>query len=152
MWFIGMAITAPILLQLPHGGGGYGFTTKAIGFMYFAPLIGIAFGELFGHFFNDILAKFYEKRHKGFYAPEARLPATMVAAVAMIPGLILLGFTLQRHLHWIGIAFGWGIYCWGACVASVAIYAYLADNFPNATGECSAVLNLARCLGGFCVG
>lgn len=44
------------------------------------------------------------------------------------------------------------MYNWGACVTSVALYAYLADSYPSAAGECSAALNLARTLGGFCVG
>ena len=48
----------------------------------------------------------------------------------------------------------WGhwAYTRGAFITSVALYAYVADSFPRHTGEVSAILNLARCLGGFCVG
>ncbi|OAG45113.1 hypothetical protein AYO21_00461 [Fonsecaea monophora] len=152
MWFIGTGIAAPILLQTPPSYGGYGFSNKAVACMYFAPLVGVLLGESFGHFFNDWLALSYIKKHKGVFVPEVRLKASFLATVFMVPGLILLGQVLGKHLHWVGIAFGWGMYTFGACVTAVALFAYLSDSYPTASGECSAILNLSRCMGGFAVG
>ena len=37
----------------------------------------------------------------------------------MIPGLVLVGQALQKHLIWVGIMFGWGIFVVGVMIASV---------------------------------
>lgn len=42
----------------------------------------------------------------------------------MIPGLIIVGQTLQRHLSYAGIIMGWGMYVFGVMLATVAITAY----------------------------
>lgn len=99
MWYIGTAISAPILLQTPVVYGGYGFNTKNVGFIQFAPLIGIGLGEVFGHFFNDYIVSRYVKKHEGRFVPEARLTSNIIASMVMIPGLVILGQTLQHHLH-----------------------------------------------------
>ncbi|PVH68467.1 MFS general substrate transporter [Cadophora sp. DSE1049] len=152
MWFIGTAIAGPILLQTPREAGGYGFNSKVVALISIAPLVGVGVGELFGHFFNDWVADRYIRRHNGTFVPEARLITNYLVTLIMVPGLVLLGQVLEKHLHWIGIVFGWGMYTAGACALSVALFAYMADSYPLATGEVSAILNLSRCAGGFSVG
>ncbi|KAH9019897.1 hypothetical protein EDB83DRAFT_2433573 [Lactarius deliciosus] len=46
---------------------------------------------------------------------------------------------------------GWGIAVVAIMVNTVAVYAYANDCFPKHQGEISALLNLARTLGGFSV-
>ncbi|RFU32155.1 hypothetical protein B7463_g4142, partial [Scytalidium lignicola] len=151
IWFIGTGISAPVLLQTPREAGGYGFSNKGVALISIAPFCGVALGETIGHFFNDWLATRYIKQHQGKFVPEARLVTNYVATALMVPGLVVLGQVLQKHLHWIGIVFGWGMYTCGACMVSVALFAYMADSYPNATGEISAILNLSRCIGGFAI-
>ncbi len=43
---------------------------------------------------------------------------------------------------------GWGIAEFSIMINTVAIYAYLNDAFPRHQGEVSALINLARVLGG----
>ncbi|KAH0843811.1 MFS transporter [Fonsecaea pedrosoi] len=151
MWAVGINICSAVLLATPPEQGGYGFNTDAVGFIYFAPSIGITLGELAGHWCNDWLAARYTHKHRGIFKPEGRLPMNFVAGLFMIPGLVLVGQTLQYRLHWTGIAFGWGIYIFGAMLASVAITAYALDCYPNGSGEVSAWLNLFRTGCGFAV-
>lgn len=43
---------------------------------------------------------------------------------------------------------GWGIAEFSIMINTVAVYAYLNDAFPRHQGEISALINLARVLGG----
>ena len=152
MWAVGTNITSSILLETPQGVGGYGFSARAVGYVYFTPLVAVVLGEIFGHFFNDFLADRYISRNKGVFKPEARLPTNYLASVFMIPGLIIVGFTLEQHLSYAAIVMGWGMYVFGVMIASVATTAYALDCCPNGSGEVSAFINFARAVGGFSVG
>ncbi len=152
MWSVGINITSSILLQTPIVDGGYGFSSIASGYMYFTPFVSVIIGEAFGHYFNDYLTARYVKRHNGLFVPESRLWTNYIGAIFMVPGLVLVGQTLQHHLHWVGIVFGWGMFQFGVMIVSVATIAYVLDCYPTASGEVSALINFARVLGGFSVG
>jgi len=50
MWSVGLNGTLISYLVPPVSEGGYGFSTVSLGLIYFAPIIAIIAGELFGHF------------------------------------------------------------------------------------------------------
>ncbi|KAF2205365.1 MFS general substrate transporter [Delitschia confertaspora ATCC 74209] len=152
MWAIGINITSTIIIAQPPSQGGYGFSSKSLGYLYFTPLVAVIFGELFGHFFNDMVANRYIRKHLGIFKPEARLITNLIAAVLMIPGLIIVGQTLEKHLSYAGIVMGWGIYVFGVMLATVAITAYALDSYPTASSEVAGLLNFARVIAGFGVG
>ncbi|KAF2269664.1 MFS general substrate transporter [Lojkania enalia] len=152
MWAVGINITSTILLETPEELGGYGFGPKAVGYLYFTPLVAVALGETFGHFFNDFIADRYIRKHEGVFKPEARLVTNYVAAALMIPGLIIVGITLEKHLSYAGIIMGWGMYVFGVMLATVAITAYALDSYGTASSEVSGLLNFARVISGFSVG
>lgn len=59
------------------------------------------------------------QRHSGVFEPEARLWVVWIATPFMVGGLIFLGFCFELRLHWVAIAFAWGIYCFGTvCLAN----------------------------------
>lgn len=70
----------------------------------------------------------------------------------MIPGLVLLGQALAKHLNIGAIIIGWGLYAVGLMITSVATIAYILDCYPSASGEVSALINFARVALGFSVG
>jgi MFS family permease len=152
MWNVGINVSSSILLETPRKAGGYGFGPKSLGFVYFTPIVGIILGELFGHFFNDFIAAKYVSRHHGLFVPEARLWTNYIGAFFMIPGLVLVGQTLHRHLPWVGLVFGWGMTQFGIMIISVAIVTYVIDCYPSASGEVSALINFGRVSAGFSVG
>lgn len=92
------------------------------------------------------------QRNNGIFRPEARLYPIYFAVALMVPGLVLVGQALQLHLHWVALAFGWGIYVVAIMIASVAITAYALDSYPTTSGEVSSLINLARIIGGFTIG
>lgn len=152
MWAVGINQTSSILFSIPVAEGGYGFSQNVVGYIFFAPVVGVALGEVFGHFFNDFIATRYIRKHNGIFIPEARLSPIYLSAIFMVPGLVLIGQALFHHLHWAAIVLGWGMFVFGYMVATVAVTAYALDSYPTASGEVSALINLARLLGGFSVG
>jgi hypothetical protein len=54
MWAVGINATSSVLLGTPRDVGGYGFGPWALGYIYFAPIIGIFIGEIIGHWGNDV--------------------------------------------------------------------------------------------------
>lgn len=153
MWSVGINISSSILLlETPREAGGYGFSATTLGYIYFTPVVGIIIGELFGHWFNDFIAARYIRQHHGVFVPEARLWTPYLGAALMIPGLVLVGQTLNSRLLWVGIMFGWGLVQAGIMLISVAIVTYVLDCYPNAPGEVSALINLGRVAAAFSVG
>ncbi|KIV90655.1 hypothetical protein PV10_05288 [Exophiala mesophila] len=69
----------------------------------------------------------------------------------MVPGLIIVGETLQHKLSVAGIVFGWGMNVFGVMVTSVATVAFALDCYSSASGEVSALINMARVGAGFSV-
>ena len=152
MWAVGINQTSSILFATPVKVGGYGFSEKSVGYLFFTPIVAVVLGELFGHFVNDTLADRYIRAHAGTFKPEARLPPIYFAAFFAVPGLVIIGQALQKHLSWVAIVFGWGMYVFGYMVMSVAITAYALDSYPRGSGEVSSLINFARLIGGFSVG
>ncbi|TNY20465.1 major facilitator superfamily domain-containing protein [Rhodotorula diobovata] len=152
MWAVGINVTSSIIFGLPEAAGGYAFSLKTISFLYFTPLVALVIGEVFGHWANDFIAARYVRRHAGLFRPECRLPIYYLAAALMIPGLIVVGQALEHHLTVGAIVVGWGMYVVGVMIASVAITSYALDYLPSASGEVSALVNLARTMSGFSVG
>lgn len=152
MWAVGINQTSAILFATPIEEGGYGFSQNALGYLYFAPIVGAIIGEVFGHFFNDFVARRDVAKHGGIFVPESRLRPVYLSAILLIPGLVLIGQALEHHLHWAAIVMGWGMFVFGLMVASVAITVYALDSYPTASGEVSSLINFARLIGGFSVG
>ncbi|OBT97709.1 hypothetical protein VE01_05026 [Pseudogymnoascus verrucosus] len=149
MWSVGANTTLSLFLFKPVAAGGYGFSQLSVGLIYFAPITATFLGELFGHYFNDFLARRYMQRHSGVFEPEARLWVVWIATPFMVGGLILLGFCFELHFHWVAIAFAWGIYCFGTLISTVGITAYALDIFKDEAAEAAALINFSRTISGF---
>lgn len=151
MWAVGINQTSSILFSVPVNLGGYGFSEVSMGYVYFTPVVAVVIGEIFGHLFNGYLVNHWIRTHSGLFEPEARLTSNYIAAVFMIPGVVLVGQALAKHLHYVAIIMGWGMFVFGCMVASVAITAYALDSYPTGSGEVSGLINLSRIMGGFAV-
>ena len=122
-----------------------------LGFMYFAPIVAAITAYTLGHWLHDLLAKIYTKRNKGQFAPESRLIVVWLAIPFMLAGLLLTGFALQRHYHYMLVALGWGFYAFGVVLNSVSINIYVLNSYPEASGEVGMWINFSRTAGGFII-
>jgi len=91
------------------------------------------------------------RRNNGVFEAESRLWACYIAIPLYICGFVTLGAALEKHLSVGALIMGWGIAEFSVMINTVAVYAYCNDAFPKHQGEISALINLARTLGGFSV-
>uniref|UniRef100_A0A0W0FUV4 Major facilitator superfamily (MFS) profile domain-containing protein n=1 Tax=Moniliophthora roreri TaxID=221103 RepID=A0A0W0FUV4_MONRR len=148
---IGINVTMAVFLGSPPPLG-FGWSELAIAGGYGTPIVAIIIGELIGRFVNDWIMNISIKRNKGVFEAESRLWYNFSSSLSLyICGFVLIGAALQKHLHTAALIFGWGIAETAIMVATVAVYAYCNDCFPGQQGEISALVNLARTLGGFSV-
>ncbi|KAJ6024477.1 hypothetical protein N7540_005274 [Penicillium herquei] len=145
-WLVAINATLPIfLISL------YGFGPKQIGLMYFAPVIAAIIAYILGHWLHDALAKFYVERNNGVFHPESRLIIVWLAIPFMLSGLVIVGFALERHYHYMLVALGWGLYTFGMIINSASVNMYVLNSYPEASGEVGMWINFSRTAGGFII-
>ncbi|PPR06452.1 hypothetical protein CVT24_002613 [Panaeolus cyanescens] len=147
---IGINVTNAVFLGSPPPVG-YGFSQFGIAGGYGTPIVAVVLGELVGRYLNDFIMNVTVRRNKGVFEAESRLWACYVALPLFICGFVVLGASFQKHLSVGALVMGWGIAELSIMINTVAIYAYCNDAFPKHQGEISALVNLARVLGGFSV-
>ncbi|KAI0284707.1 MFS general substrate transporter [Russula aff. rugulosa BPL654] len=166
---IGINVTNVVFLGSPSPVG-FGFSQYAIAGAYATPMVVFLFwtayavthggsppqvaviiGEIIGHFANDAIMRVTTRRNHGVFEAESRLWACYVAVPLYVCGFLALGTTFQKHDSIAAVVMGWGIAQVAIMLNTVAVYAYANDCFPKYQGEISALLNLARTLGGFSV-
>ncbi|EKM49828.1 uncharacterized protein PHACADRAFT_265536 [Phanerochaete carnosa HHB-10118-sp] len=130
---------------------GYGFDQIRIAGCYATPVVAVVLGELLGRYLNDWIMHLSIRRNNGVFEAESRLWACYVAVAFYTCGMILLGAGFQKHLSIAAFIIGWGLVEIATMINTTVVYAYLNDSFPRFKGEMSAMLNLARTLGGFSV-
>ncbi|EGG10739.1 uncharacterized protein MELLADRAFT_103158 [Melampsora larici-populina 98AG31] len=114
------------------------------------PVVAVFVGEFVGHHLNDLIAFTLTKRNKGIFEPEMRLWTLHIGLPFYVIGFVMLGAAFQYKLNLAILVFGWGMAQASIMLSTVACLNY-ANNAFNYPGEISALLNLARILGGFAV-
>jgi len=147
---IGVNVTQAVFLGSPPPVG-FGLTPFAVSGSYGTPIVAVLVGELIGRYLNDWIMDISIRRNKGVHEAESRLWACYLAVVLYVSGFVMLGASFQKELSIGLVIMGWGISEVAIMVNTVAVYAYCNDCFPKRQGEISALLNLARILGGFSV-
>ncbi|KAJ7592989.1 MFS general substrate transporter [Mycena floridula] len=141
---IGINVTNAVFL-----GEEFHFSQYAIAGAYGTPIVSVFIGELIGRYLNDWIMDVSVKRNKGVFEAESRLWACYLAVPIYVTGFVVLGAAIEKHLSIGALIIGWGLAEVSIMIATVAVYAYCSDSFPRHQGEISALINLARVLGGF---
>ncbi|KAK0192754.1 major facilitator superfamily domain-containing protein [Armillaria mellea] len=147
---IGINVTNAVFLGSP-APIGFGWSQDAIAGAYGTPIVSVLLGELIGRYTNDWIMNMSIRRNHGVFEAESRLWACYIALPLYICGFVTLGASIQNHLNTGAVIMGWGIAELAIMINTVAIYAYCNDCFPKQQGEVSALINLARILGGFAI-
>lgn len=87
----------------------YNFSTVGVGLMEIAAVIGFFFGCIFGGYVADEITARVIIRHDGEVFPAQRLLAVMPCFWIPPAGCILTAFACSEKLHWVAIAFGFGM-------------------------------------------
>ncbi|KAL0564744.1 hypothetical protein V5O48_017296 [Marasmius crinis-equi] len=147
---IGINVTNAVFLGEPKPLG-FQWSQLSIAGGYATPIVAVIIGEIVGRYNNDFIMNTSIKRNKGVFIAESRLWACYLAMPLYICGFVTLGAAFQKHLNTGALIMGWGIAELAVMINTVAVYAYCNDCFPKHKGEISALINLARTLGGFSV-
>ncbi|KAJ7182486.1 major facilitator superfamily domain-containing protein [Mycena crocata] len=147
---IGINVTNAVFLGTPPPFG-FGFSPFVIAGLYATPIVAVVVGEVIGRYANDWIMNISIRRNSGVFEAESRLWACYIAVPLYICGFVVLGAVLENHLGVAALIMGWGISECAIMINTVAVIAYCSDSFPKYQGEVSALINLARVLGGFSV-
>lgn len=86
------------------------------GFFYFFGITGVTIGWFVGHWLHDAIGRFYQKRHGGRIDAEARLIITYPATFILGLSILILGFAVQYHWHYMVLAVFASLQCVGIMV------------------------------------
>ncbi|KAI0746559.1 MFS general substrate transporter [Daedaleopsis nitida] len=141
-------VTNTVILARPPPAG-YGYDQIQIAGTYASSIVSVVVGEVAARYLMDWLLEVNMRQNKGVFVTECRLWACYPAVVLFVGGFLLQGAAFEKHLHIAVLVAGWVFAQVATMINTAAIYAYCSDCFPRHQGEISALLNLARSLGGF---
>lgn len=87
----------------------YRFSSIGVGLMQIPAIIGFLVGCFMGCYVADVITAAVILRQKGNVRPEQRLISLIPGSVVAPAGCILVAFACSQKLHWIAIAFGFGM-------------------------------------------
>ncbi|BEJ12983.1 hypothetical protein CspHIS471_0301570 [Cutaneotrichosporon sp. HIS471] len=143
-WIVGITVVTPQTLIAPP----YNFAIVPLGCAFLAYGIGGLLGFWFGGLLGDKTVA-YVARRQGTRQPEQRLWAALPVMPFMFVAMLIIGFSLQKELHWIGLLVGGGLYFFTISVITGLIQTYVLEcNLPQGM-DSMAVFNFFRMLWGF---
>jgi MFS family permease len=87
----------------------YLFSPSGVGLIQIAAIIGFAIACVTGGYFADVITAAVIRRQGGAVFPEQRLIALIPGCLISPAGCILIAFACSEKLHWVAIAFGFGM-------------------------------------------
>ncbi|KAF4625224.1 hypothetical protein G7Y89_g12948 [Cudoniella acicularis] len=115
-----------------------------VGLINFGPLVGLLIGLPLGGLLADMLSKASLKRSDGAHDPRSRLPGVILGGLLSPAGCILIGFTLQKDLHWIFVSIGWGMLAFGLTASANVLLTYSVDCFRMQAGHVGVLVNVVK--------
>jgi len=113
----------------------YAFTGFGVGNTNAANLLGAIVGCLYGGPGSDWIIQYISKTHGGFFKPEFRLWALGVPYIFAPVGLLMWGFGLGRHMHWIVPTVGTSITYGVLAAVQTICLTYIVDGYRAVAGE-----------------
>ncbi|KAK1981460.1 major facilitator superfamily transporter [Colletotrichum cereale] len=127
----------------------YGQTESQSGLHYIALVIGYTIAAQVGGKLMDRLWRYLKARSGDNTAPEYRVPLMIPGAILIPLGLLLYGWSAERHTHWIVPDIGIGIFGCGIILNTQAMQAYVIESFRKYVASASAAAQFLRSIAGF---
>lgn len=140
----GILYVVNMTLQHVYSEPPYNFKPLYIGLLYIPNSVTYVIASIYGGRWVDNLLKRYKEKH-GIIAPEARIGWNVVVAVATFPmGLLIFGWCLDKHQHWVTPLIGTAIFGFASMMTIGATVSYLVDSLPGRGATGVALNNLIR--------
>lgn len=111
---------------------------------YIAMALGFTLSGQVGGRFVDWNYRRLKAKHGGIGVPEFKLPTLVVTGVLMPIGLLIYGWTVQYHVHWIVPDIGIFLLASGARMTLLICPLYMADAITMYTASASSALVMMR--------
>ena len=123
----------------------YGFNSRGAGLSFIAGGVGNILGLIFTGFLSDRIIQ--NKQAKGLTPqPEDRLNLiiTVPGALLLPLGLMMYGWTAEKHVHWIAPMIGTGLQGFGMMGLFMSVQAYLVDAYSAHAASVTAANAVLR--------
>ncbi|KAI1378896.1 MFS general substrate transporter [Hypoxylon crocopeplum] len=127
----------------------YGQSETASGLHYIALAIGYTVAAQAGGILMDFLWAHLKAKAGDQTAPEYRVPLMVPGALLIPLGLLMYGWTAERHTHWIVPDIGIAIFGCGIILNTQAMQAYVMDAYRQYVSSASAASQFLRSIAGF---
>ncbi|KAJ4310731.1 hypothetical protein N0V94_008305 [Neodidymelliopsis sp. IMI 364377] len=121
----------PSLLLAPP----YLFSPSGVGLLQISAIVGFLVGCFMGGYVADLTTAAVIRRQDGAVYPEQRLISLLPGGLIAPAGCILVAFACSEKLHWVAIAFGFGmsmpVACHSLAITNVAIVSFGTVYAPN---------------------
>ncbi|KAJ3477006.1 hypothetical protein NLI96_g10762 [Meripilus lineatus] len=121
----------------------HNFSTGEVGTVFITFLIGSILGYL-----TTLYQEVLYKKNVATRGPEARLYASMFAAVLFPAGMLIYAWCTLPGIHWISLTIGITLFMWSAFLIYLAVFAYLADCYGPFASSALAGQSLCRNIAG----
>jgi hypothetical protein len=129
----------------------YGEKTDIASLNYISLGAGFFLGAQISAPLNDKVYRALKARNNGVGKPEFRVPAMFVGSILIPTGLLIYGWSAEKHTHWIVPNIGAAIFSAGAICGFQAMQTYIIDTYTRyaASGIAAAVVMRSLCGFGF---
>jgi hypothetical protein len=129
----------------------YGEKTDIASLNYISLGVGFFLGSQVSAPLNDRVYQALKARNNGIGRPEFRVPAMFVGSLLIPTGLIIYGWSAEKHVHWIVPNIGAAIFSAGAICGFQSMQTYIIDSYTRyaASGIAAAVVMRSLCGFGF---
>ncbi|KAF2099939.1 membrane transporter [Rhizodiscina lignyota] len=126
----------------------YGWSIEFTGLVYISFGIGMFCSLLVIMKTSDSTMIKMRKKNGGVFEPEMRLPYTIYFAVLTGPGLLVYGWTADKHVHWIVPMLGLIPFGFGMVGLFTSCQTYIVDSFTRYAASAIAATTCLRSLVG----
>ncbi|KAG9688269.1 major facilitator superfamily transporter, partial [Aureobasidium melanogenum] len=122
----------------------YHFSSDAVGFAYFAAVVGMILGSLWVTLVGPWLVIRLARRRGGISEPEDILWLFLASAVVVPFALILWGVGSQHHVHWFALVFAQAILAISSTLCLSTAIQYATSAYRDLSGELITTIILIR--------
>ncbi|KAI9309406.1 major facilitator superfamily domain-containing protein [Cunninghamella echinulata] len=124
----------------------YGFEELQVGLCFLAFGIGLMLGSVFSGYYSDYIYEKLQSTTVDKISPESRLKATIPSFFFIPIGLLVYGWTIEKHLHYIFPLIGLFTFALGHTGAFTPTSVYLVDSKPGMSATAVGISIALRCI------
>jgi len=118
----------------------------------FSIWVGLLTAQVYGAYLNDRLPLWLSRRTGGKWHPEYRLFSLCFSGFIVLPiGLGIFGVTLDKHYHFMVLAFATFLVAFAALICVPIVTNYIVECFPTHAFEASITMGFYRLIFGLAV-